>query len=90
MCFFYAKQSLKVCQSDVKDPVIPDKYTALLQGLMAFICHLHGQRHSLESRVHNLVMDWLEDANTPINVGIGAKVMSFIVNDKVTHIFPLN
>ena len=56
-----------------------------LQGLIAFICDLQGQRNGLESRVHNLVMDWLADPDTPINVGIGAKVMSFITNDKVRY-----
>ena len=56
-----------------------------LQGLIAFICDLQGQRHGLESRVHHLVMDWLADPDTPINVGIGAKVMSFITNDKVSY-----
>ena len=61
-----------------------------LQGLMAFICQMHGQRDGVESRVHEKVMDWLAEPSDPILVGVGAKVMSFIVNDKVTHIFPLN
>ena len=61
-----------------------------LQGLMAFICQMHGQRDGVESRVHEKVMDWLAEPSDPILVGVGAKVMSFIVNDKVTHIFQLN
>ena len=70
-----------------EDAASSEKCKNALQCLVAFICQLHGQRHGVESRVHHLVMDWLGDANTPINVGIGAKIMSFIANDKVNRFF---
>ena len=37
-----------------------------LQGLMAFICQMHGQRDGVESRVHEKVMDWLAEPSDPI------------------------
>ena len=61
---------------------------------MAFICQMHGgQRDGVESRrVHEnqaceKVMDWLAEPSDPILVGVGAKIMSFIVNHKVSHSF---
>ena len=54
-----------------------------LETLMTFICHLHAKMSHTESLVHHLVMDWLGDSD-PLRVGIGAKVLSFIVDDKIT------
>jgi hypothetical protein len=53
-----------------------------LETVMKAICQLHSQQKHVESPVHNLVMDWLA-AKTTVHVGIGAKVMTFILEDKV-------
>lgn len=47
-----------------------------IQDLMTLICH----QSPAESKVHHLVMNWLGDADNVINVGIGAKVMSMLLN----------
>ncbi len=51
-----------------------------LETLVKTICSLHAEKDKAESVVHNLIIDWLA-ASTPIHVGIGAKILSLIIED---------